>query len=95
MAAAGAWGSPAAGGGGDDGGEWSFPDADEAVTAAGVTLRLPAAALDDLPSLAPVLSMRTCVARAAAPQPACARIADEGAALRCDSPVATAAGARR
>ena len=65
MAAAGAWGSPAAGDAGDDGAEWSFPDAEEAVTAAGVTLRLPAAALDDLPSLAQVLSMRTCVRRAA------------------------------
>lgn len=47
----------------DDGAEWAFPDADEPVTAANVTVRLPAAALEDLPSLAAVLSMQTCVLR--------------------------------
>ena len=91
MAAAGAWGSPAPHGG-DDGGEWSFPDADEAVTAAGVTLRMPAAALDDLPSLAPVLSVRTCVARAA---PQHARLRGSLTLRRCDCDCASAAGGEK
>jgi len=56
---------PLQGDGGDGGGaEYVFPEADEAVTGAGVTLRLPAEALDDLPSLAAVLSMHTCAAPA-------------------------------
>ena len=62
MAAQGGWATlPGAGSGEDDGAEWAFPDADEPVTAAGVTVRLPAAALEDLPSLSAVLSMHTCV----------------------------------
>ena len=68
MAAPGAWASPPGGAADDDGAEWAFPDANEAVTGAGVTLRLPAAALEDLPSLADVLSLRTCVAPATSPR---------------------------
>jgi hypothetical protein len=63
--ASGGWAPPAQGVScDDDGAEWAFPDADEPVTAANVTVRLPAAALEDLPSLAQVLSMQTCAARA-------------------------------